>query len=104
VGPGGGGTGFELALIHSRIVTSEHRVVSPSICARAIEAIQVGLEYPFGGAAKGSVGAMIACQSERRVSAQTERDQSVGRVSQSAGVAIDLVGPGDPCALSRLNR
>ena len=103
--PGGGAPPRPLPIvIHIRIATSEHRVVSPSISARASEANQVTLSVPSAGSGRGSVGPMIACQSGRRVSAQKERIQPDGNPLQSAAVEIVMVGPGACTLASRLSR
>ena len=57
---------------------------------RAIEAYQVSLAAP------GSVGAAIACQSERKVSEQTDRSHADVSPLQSDAVEILMVGSGAP--------
>src|SRR5664279_4288280 len=103
--PGSGAPPSELPrLIHVCIDTSEHRDVSPSIEALSSAAHHVGLLVPVVGSPKGSLRAMIACQSGRRVKPQTCRSQSEGRGSQSLAVEIVIVGPGDPRDPSTLSR
>jgi hypothetical protein len=56
----------------------------------------VTLSVPSAGSTYGSVGPIIARQSDRRVSAQNERSQSVERKAQSPVVAIVFVEIGEP--------
>ena len=78
--------------------------MSPSIEALSSAAHHVGLLVPVVGSPKGSLRAMIACQSGRRVKPQTCRSHSEGRGSQSLAVEIVIVGPGDPPDPSTLIR
>jgi len=96
--PGGGAAPPGWPEDHARIAASEQSVVSPSIEARASDAHQVTLTWV------GSVSEMIACQTGRSVSPQTDRNHSDGPASQSATDEIVNAGPGDPRESSWLIR